>query len=163
MPNIFIVPHPWHIFVLVQFDHMALFSLQNAPLCIASILWGRLLLLSHSVISSYCNPMACSPPGSSVLGISQARTLEWVAISFSRDLPDPGIKPMSRALAGGFFTTEPPGKPCGVNRATIITSTLWMSSCWLVQSYMARQLSSQARMPGICLTTQENSYYIEER
>ena len=35
--------------------------------------------------------MDCSPPGHSVLGISQARTLEWVAISFSRDLPDPGI------------------------------------------------------------------------
>ena len=30
------------------------------------------------------------------------------------DLPDPGIKPASPALAGGFFTTEPPGKPeCG--------------------------------------------------
>ena len=26
------------------------------------------------------------------------------------DLPDPGIEPMSPALAGGFFTTEPPGK-----------------------------------------------------
>ena len=30
--------------------------------------------------------MNCSPPGSSVLGISQARILEWVAISFSRAL-----------------------------------------------------------------------------
>jgi len=28
------------------------------------------------------------------------------------DLPDPGIKPMSPALAGGFFTSESPGKPC---------------------------------------------------
>ena len=28
-----------------------------------------------------------------------------------RDLPRPGIQPMSPALAGGFFTTEPPGKP----------------------------------------------------
>ena len=28
-----------------------------------------------------------------------------------RDLPDPGIEPVSPALAGGFFTTEPPGKP----------------------------------------------------
>ena len=27
------------------------------------------------------------------------------------DLPDPGIKPASHALAGRFFTTEPPGKP----------------------------------------------------
>ena len=30
-----------------------------------------------------CNPMDCSPPGSPVPGILQARTLEWVAISFS--------------------------------------------------------------------------------
>ena len=30
-----------------------------------------------------CDPMNCSPPGSSVHGISQARILEWVAISFS--------------------------------------------------------------------------------
>ena len=31
-----------------------------------------------------CDPMSCSPPGSSVHGISQARILEWIAISFSR-------------------------------------------------------------------------------
>ena len=31
-----------------------------------------------------CDPMDCSPPGSSVHGILQARMLEWVAISFSR-------------------------------------------------------------------------------
>jgi len=31
-----------------------------------------------------CNPMDCSPPGSSVPGILQARRLEWVAIPFSR-------------------------------------------------------------------------------
>ena len=36
------------------------------------------------------------------------RILEWVAISFSRDLPDPGIKPMSPELASGFFTTGIP-------------------------------------------------------
>ena len=30
-----------------------------------------------------CDPMDCSPPGSPVPGILQARTLEWVAISFS--------------------------------------------------------------------------------
>ena len=31
-----------------------------------------------------CNPMDCSPPGSSIAGILQARIVEWVAISFSR-------------------------------------------------------------------------------
>ena len=56
--------------------------------------------------------MDCSLPGSSVHGIFQERTLEWVAISSYKDLPDPGIKPVSLALAGRFFTTEPPGKPC---------------------------------------------------
>ena len=41
-----------------------------------------------------------SPLGSFVHGIFQARILEWVAISFSRDLPNPRIKPTSPALAG---------------------------------------------------------------
>ena len=36
-----------------------------------------------------CDPMDCSPPGSSVLGILQARILEWVAISFSRGSSQP--------------------------------------------------------------------------
>ena len=38
---------------------------------------------------SLCDPMDCSPPGSSAHGISQARTLEWVAISFSRGSSQP--------------------------------------------------------------------------
>ena len=38
------------------------------------------------------DPLDCSPPGSSVHGILQARILEWVAIPFSRDLPDPKIE-----------------------------------------------------------------------
>ena len=54
--------------------------------------------------------MGCSPPGSSVHGILQARILELVAISFSRDLPDPGIKPVSPALQADSLPAEPPGK-----------------------------------------------------
>ena len=50
-------------------------------------------------------------PGSSVHGILQARTLEWVAISFSRDLPDPGIEPGSPALQADSLPTELGGKP----------------------------------------------------
>ena len=46
--------------------------------------------ISHSVMSNSLPPMVCSPPGSSVHGILQARILEWVAIRFSRDLPHPG-------------------------------------------------------------------------
>ena len=47
----------------------------------------------------------------SVHGILQARILEWVAISFSGDLSDPGIESGSPALAGEFFTAKPPWKP----------------------------------------------------
>ena len=54
--------------------------------------------------------MDCSPPGSSVNGILQARILEWLPFPSPGDLPDPGIEPTSPALAGGLFTTEPPGK-----------------------------------------------------
>ena len=61
-------------------------------------------------------PMDCSPPGSSDHGILWARILDWAAISFSRDLPHPGIKPgclKSPALAGGILTTQSLGKPHG--------------------------------------------------
>ena len=54
------------------------------------------------------DPVDSSQPGSSVHGISQARILEWVVISSSRDLPNPGIRPASLespALGRGFFTT----------------------------------------------------------
>ena len=53
-----------------------------------------------------CDPMDYCLPGSSVQGILQAGVLKWVAVPSSRDLPDPGIEPMSHALAGRFFTTS---------------------------------------------------------
>ena len=58
--------------------------------------------------------MDCNLPGSFVHGILQAGILEWVAISFLGNPPDPGIEPASLAspaLAGGLFTTAPCGKP----------------------------------------------------
>ena len=59
--------------------------------------------------STLCDPMDCSLPGSSVRGILQAGILKWVAITSSRDLPNPGIKLVSLtspALAYGFLTTS---------------------------------------------------------
>ena len=50
-----------------------------------------------------CDLMDCSPPGSSVHGLFQARILEWVAIHFSRDLLDLGIVPGSPALEADSF------------------------------------------------------------
>ena len=58
-----------------------------------------------------CDSMNCSLPGSSVHGIFQARILELLAFPTPGDLPVPGIESVSPTLAGGFFTTQPPGKP----------------------------------------------------
>ena len=69
-----------------------------------------IVVYSLSQVQIFCKPMDCSPPGFSVHGISQARILELVVISSPGDLPDPGIEPMSPALADRFFTTESPGK-----------------------------------------------------
>ena len=52
---------------------------------------------SHESCPTLCDPIDGSPTGSSVRGILQARILEWVAISFCRYLPNPGIKPVSPA------------------------------------------------------------------
>ena len=60
-----------------------------------------------------CDPIDCNPPASSVHGLIQARILELVAISFSRDLPDPGIEPeclVSPTLSRRFFTPATPGE-----------------------------------------------------
>ena len=46
--------------------------------------WLCVCAKSLQLCPTLCNPMDCSPPGSSVHGILQARILEWVAISFSR-------------------------------------------------------------------------------
>ena len=62
-----------------------------------------------------CDPMDCSLPGSSDHGISQARILEWVAISFSSESFQPWDRTHVSCLAGGFFTTEPPRKPIQLN------------------------------------------------
>ena len=52
-----------------------------------------------------------SRPDSSVQGFSQARILEWVAISFSRGSSQPRDQTLFSCLVGRFFTTEPPRKP----------------------------------------------------
>ena len=66
------------------------------------------IVLSLSCNQLFCEPMDCSPPGSSVHGIFQARILEWVATSFSRGSSWTRDWTHVSCLAGVFFTTEPP-------------------------------------------------------
>ena len=63
----------------------------------------------HSVVCDWhvCNPMDCSPPGSSVHGIFQARILEWVAISSSRGSSQPRDRTWVSCIEDRFFTMWP--------------------------------------------------------
>ena len=71
-----------------------------------------LLLLSHFSHVQLCvtpQIITCQAP----LSVGFSRQKYWSGLPFSppRDLPHPGTNPTSPALGGGFFTTEPPGKP----------------------------------------------------
>ena len=81
------------------FDH---FVYPNILFCCCSVAKSCLTL---------CDPMDCSPPGSSVHGISQARILERVAIPFSRGSSQPRDPTHITLIVGRFFTAEPWGKP----------------------------------------------------
>ena len=80
-----------------------------------SLLWNDVCMLSRfSNVRLFADPMGCSPPDSSIRGISQTRILEWVATSSFRGSSQPRIEPTSPvvwALVGRFFTTETPEKP----------------------------------------------------
>ena len=56
------------------------------------------------------DPVDCSPPGSSIHGIHQARILEWLPFPSPGDLPNPGIEPRSPTLQADALTSELPGK-----------------------------------------------------
>ena len=62
-----------------------------------------------SCVQLFWDPMDCTPPGFSVHGISEAKILECVAISFSREASRSGIEPTSPALQADSFLAELPG------------------------------------------------------
>ena len=88
-------------------------------------------MLSLQRCLTLCNSMDYTPLGSSVHGILQERILECVVMASPRDLPDPGIEPvsfMSPILAGGFFITETPKKSQYISKVTGIKGLLWWLS-----------------------------------
>ena len=68
-------------------------------------------MLSCSVMSNSLQCHACSPPGSSVHGISQAKYWSVLPFPTTRNLANTGIKLVSPALAGRLYTTMSPRKP----------------------------------------------------
>ena len=95
-----------------HWNHKGLFWTGSASVTLAFISMLLLLCMCTKLLQScltFCNPMDHSPLGSSVYGISQARILEWAAISFSRASSRHRIelRPlMFPALPGRFFATK---------------------------------------------------------
>ena len=66
----------------------------------------------HSVMPGSLRPHGLQPSGSNPsMGFPRQEYWSGLPVPSPGDLPDPGIEPAALALSGGFFTTEPPGKP----------------------------------------------------
>ena len=74
----------------------------------------KMKMLFTELCLTLCHPMDCSPPGPSVRGILQARTPEGVVIPSSRASSRPRDQTRISCITGRYFTTEPLGKPSGL-------------------------------------------------
>ena len=87
------------------------------------------------LVTQFCptlyNPVDCSPPGSSVPGILQARILEWVTIPFSRGSSRPSDWTLVSLIAGRFFTVWATRKAHGAQK-TLHKCVLWCLLLFLV-------------------------------
>ena len=97
-----------------------------------------------------CDPVDYSSPGSSAHGISQARILEWVAISFSRGSSWSREWTHISCLAGGFFTTEAPRKlmeyySAMQRRKACPSATTWMNLEDMMLSGISKSFTHRTR------------------
>ena len=102
----------WWVLGLLPYIKAPTQKQQNIHKYIQNILQDRVinqgLLVNHVQL---CNPMDCSPSGSSVHGILQARILEWVAVPFFRGPSQPRDQTQSPTLQADSLPSEPPRKP----------------------------------------------------
>ena len=86
-----------------------MFWIFGLQVCGILALQGVKVKVSHVRL---CDPVDCSPC-QAPLSMEFSRTEYWSGLPFPspEGLPDPGVEAASPALAGRFFTTEPPGKP----------------------------------------------------
>ena len=95
--------------------------------------------VSLSVMIDSLQPVDCSPPGSSVHGISGQEYWSGLPFPSPGDLPGPGIKPRSPALQADSLLSEPPGKPTD-SRGGNMSSGFAEASCasceWAFQRFI---------------------------
>ena len=114
-------------------------------------------VLSHSLCPTLWGPVDCSPPGSSVHGIFQARILEWVTISSSRDLPDPGIESRSPELQADSLLVSHLGSPFWVFSSVQFIRSVLSDSLWPHELQHAR-----APCPSSIPRVYPNSYTLSQ-
>ena len=95
--------------------------------------------------------MDCSPAGSSVHGIFQARKLDWVAISFSKGSSQPRDGSRISCIARRVFTTEPLGKPLCVCTLSHFSHVRLFATLWTVahQDPLSTGFSRQEYWSGL--------------
>ena len=87
--------------------------------------------LYHSDSLQTCKvPMDCSPLGSSVHGILQARILEWVAIPFSKGSSWPRYQTWASCITGRFFTVWVIREACICHSAYLTSMQVHHEQCW---------------------------------
>ena len=122
------------------------------------------VFILHYVLAQLC-PTLCDPATvahQAPLSMVFPRQEYWSKLPLTppRDLPNTGIKSTSPALAGGFFTTEPPGKPSHTTENTIFKCYYFSLSLAPLQRYRhctqdvfpsseLKAWSSNCRVPGI--------------
>ena len=113
------------------------------PTFLGKIRWNdQIKVLVTQLCPTLCNSKNCSPPGSSVHEIVQARILEWVAISFSRESSWPRNQTQVSRIVGRFFTES-----SGDQNDQTLTI---IDSAQTVTSYMFK--TSRARHAHMILT-----------
>ena len=108
---------------------------------------GWCVCLVAKLCPTLCDPMDCSP---TVHGISQARVLEWVAISFSSGSSQPRDGTHVSCIAGESFTAEPLGKPQAGGMHTNITMKMILFKCVslsMVTGHTHKHCLNQPRLP----------------
>ena len=110
-----------------------------------------LLLFSRWIMSDSFDTVDCSPPGSSIHEISQARILEWIAISFSRGSSWPMGQNLYPCVGRQFLYTESPGKPIYISVLLLLLSRF---SC--VRLCATPQTAAHQALPSLGFSRQEH-------
>ena len=117
-------------------------AVQMVKICFTRVWSLCVCVLVAQLCPPLCSPMDCSLPGSSVHGTLQTRILEWVAIPFAKDLPNPVNEPGYPTLLTDSLLSEPTAKPFDLDSYfKILDSWTWLSDFHFTSHFMLYNVS----------------------